>query len=187
MNNFKQKIVNFKKTFATDAEALEFKGSKGFTLIELIVYLSIVGIILTGISYLILDILKGQASSYSDQEVNYQLRYISGIMVEDIRTASDIASLSEENLILVLAESENIAYSFDENSKNLIRQIGSLEPAIINSENVEITGGFINYSKFNRTKNVGVYLEINYKNPGNIPDYDSSSRVEFTVELRGRR
>jgi len=48
-------------------------------------------------------------------------------------------------------------------------------------------GSFSDLSYLSRAKNVGINLEINYKNPGNLPDYNASTTAEFAVELRGRR
>ena len=159
---------------------------KGFTLIELIIYLAIVGFILTGISYLILDILGGQVSSYTDQEINHHLRYITDIMTEDVKVAQDIGSLSSNNLVLDMS-GDDITYNFDAGSKILTRQVGSDPSFVIHDEQIEVTGSFTDLSRLNRTKNIGIYLEINYKNPDNLSDYNSSTTANLAVELRGRK
>ena len=158
----------------------------GFTLIELIIYLAIVAMILTSISYLILDILGGQTKNYAGQEINFNLRFISNNLTKDIRSAQDISSLTADTLILTMP-GDDITYNFDSGNNILTRQLGAATPADVNSNEVEVTGSFTDLSYLNRTKNVGISLIINYKNPDNLPDYNSSTTAEFAVELRGRR
>ncbi|OGY47110.1 MAG: hypothetical protein A3J62_02205 [Candidatus Buchananbacteria bacterium RIFCSPHIGHO2_02_FULL_38_8] len=164
----------------------KFKSGVGFTLIEMIIYLAIVAMVLTAISYLILDIISGQTTSFTDQEVNYNLRFISNNLIKDIKSAQDISSLSGETLVLTMP-GEDITYNFNSVDNKLTRQLGSAEPINIHSDQVEVNGSFSSLSYLSRAKNVGIHLEINYKNPDNLSDYNASTTVDFAVELRGRR
>ncbi len=160
--------------------------SSGFTLIELIIYLGIVSIILVSISYLILDILGGQTKNYANAEVNQNLRFITNMITKDIKAASAISSLTADTLVLTLP-GDDITYNFNSGTKTIDRQLG-VNPAVsLNSSHVEIKGNFSDLSYLALAKNVGIHLEINYKNPGNLPDYNASTIVDFAVELRGRR
>ncbi len=197
IKNIKSKILNLKSLerqggftphllcVIKERTLIHRKGA-GFTLIELIIYLGIVGMILVSISYLILDIMVGQATNYADQEVNYNFRYIADILTDDIKSSQDIGSLTNSNLVLIMA-GDDIIYNFDETNKILSRQVGDAAPLSVNNENIEIIGNFTDFSKMGRTKNVGIHLNISYKNPGNISDYNSTTTVDFAVELRGRR
>jgi len=169
--NFKSQITNHKQ---------------GFTLIELIIYLAIVSIILISISYLILDILGGQVKSYANQEVNHNLRFISNNLIKDIKKAQDIGSLASDTLALTMP-GDDITYNFDSIDNKITRQLGVATPVDLNTNRVEVLGSFSDLSYLSRAKNVGINLEINYKNPGNLPDYNASTTAEFAVELRGRR
>jgi len=160
--------------------------NKGFTLIELIIYLAIVSIILISISYLILDILGGQTKNYAKQEVNHNLRFISDNLIKDIKKAQDIDSLASDTLVLTMP-GDDVTYNFDSINNKLTRQLGIAAPVDLNTNWVEISGSFSDLSYLARAKNVGINLEINYKNPGNLPDYNASTTIEFSVELRGRR
>jgi prepilin-type N-terminal cleavage/methylation domain-containing protein len=163
------------------------KNSKsGFTLIEVIVYLGIVSIILVSISYLIIDIISGQSKSNAGQEVNYNIRLINNYLVRDIGAASAIVSLSASNLVLD-SVGNTITYNFDAINKKLTRQLNSDSPVDLNTNKVEIVGSFTDLSYLNRAKNIKVNLTVDFKNPGNLPDYRYSFPAEFSVELRGRR
>ena len=140
----------------------KFKSGVGFTLIEMIIYLAIVAMVLTAISYLILDIISGQTTSFTDQEVNYNLRFISNNLIKDIKSAQDISSLSGETLVLTMP-GEDITYNFNSVDNKLTRQLGSAEPINIHSDQVEVNGSFSSLSYLSRAKNVGIHLEINMK------------------------
>jgi type II secretory pathway pseudopilin PulG len=158
----------------------------GFTLIETIIYLAIVSMILVSTSYLIIDLVSGQTKSVAKQEVNHNLRFISTEIIQDIRSAQAIGSLSADTLVLSMP-GDDITYIFDAGNLKLTRQLGAGSPIDLNTSQVNVTGSFTNYSYTTRSSNVGVSLTVEYKNPENLPDYEADSTTVFTVELRGRR
>jgi len=158
----------------------------GFTLIETIIYLLISSAILVSISYLILDIIGGQTKSFAGGEVNHNIRFISDSLAKDIRSAQDINSLIPATLVLTMP-GDNITYNFDAGSLTLTRQVGSGSVENLNTDAVEATGSFADHSYNARSKNVGVTLTIEYKNPSNLSDYVASTTSIFSLELRGRR
>jgi len=166
---------------------LNFKfQNRGFTLIEMIIYIAIVAMILTSISYLIIDIIGGQTINYTDQEVNYNLRLIANNLTRDIKQAQDIGSITADTLVLIMPV-DNIIYNFDNTAKIITRQIGSSVPVDIGSNKVEVVGSFSDLSRFYRSKNIGVNLAISYKNPDNLSNYNASTTIDFAVELRGKK
>jgi len=175
MQNAKFKIKNSKS-----------QSNFGFTLIEMIIYLAIVSIVLVSISYLILDVIGGQTKSYAGQEINQNIRYITNILIKDIKAAEDIGSLSSNTLVLTMS-GEDITYNFDGVSSIITRQVGAGSVVTLNSSLVEVDGSFTDLSYQGRSKNISVYLDINFKNPENLTDYDVNSNANFSVELRGRR
>jgi len=162
------------------------KKQKGFTLVELIIYLAIVSIILVTISYLIIDIFSSQTRTYSKEEVNQNLRFIVNYLVKDIKAAEGIGNLTADILLLNMP-GDDVTYSLNSGSKTITRQLGTNPTTELNSDQVEVLGSFSNLSYQGRNKNVGVNLIISYKNPGNLPDYGASSTAAFAVELRGKR
>ena len=157
--------------------------SSGFTLVELIIYIGIVAIILVSITYLVFDIISGQTKSYVHLEVDQNLRFIKDIMTQDIKTASDFNIPSADVLNL---DTGAVIYTFDGVNNKITRQEGAVINDITTDE-IEVTGNFTSLSYNQRTKNVRVHLDINYKNPSNLSDYQASQVVDFTMELRGRR
>lgn len=158
----------------------------GFTLIEMIIYISIVGIILVSISYLILDIISGQTRGYASNDVNQNIRFISSILTKDIKAAQDISSIAADTLVLTMP-GDDITYNFDALNNKLTRQLGIATAEDINSTRVDVSGSFTDLSYLTRAKNITIELIVEYKNPSNLPDYNASTTVNFSVELRGRR
>ena len=152
----------------------------------MIIYLAIVSIILVTLSYLIIDILGGQTKNVAGQEVNQNLRFITNYLIKDVKSAQGIGSLTADTLVLT-RPADDITYNFDGVSQKITRQLGAAAPVDLNSRQLEVTGSFIDLSYLGRTKNVGINLIVSYKNPENLPDYNASTTVEFSVELRGRR
>lgn len=163
-----------------------FRRRGGFTIIEMIIYLAICSIILVSISYLIIDILAGQTRNYAADEVNQNLAFISDNLIKDIKSASAINSLTASTLVLAIP-SNIVTYNFDGVNQKLTRQLGGNLAVDVSSNLIDVSGGFSNFSYLTRSANVGVSLVISYKNPDNLPDYNSTTTASFTVELRGRR
>lgn len=162
------------------------KPQKGFTLIEMIIYLAIVSIVLVSITYLILDIMSGQTRTNAGEEVNYNSRFISQILTREIKVAQNIGSISSSSVTLTMP-GDDIVYTFVPGDLTLTRQVGLAAAQIVNTSQVEVTGSFINNSYLARNKNISVNLMIDYKNPANLPDYNASTVADFSIELRGRR
>ena len=161
--------------------------NKGFTLIELIIYVGIVSIILVSITYLVLDILGSQSKSIAYLEAEQNLRFMKEIMTRDIKSAKDITSLTADTLVLKNAPSDDITYAFVSINNKISRQVGEYPSLDINSNEVEVSGSFSNLSYGARSRNVRVHLDINYYNPDNLADYRASLSSDFSVSLRGRR
>src|SRR3989338_4365178 len=165
---------------------LPIANRRGFTLVEMIIYIAIVSVILVSISYLMIDIAGGQIKSEARLEVNYNLRLISQRLLADIHSAQNISSLAPDTLVLA-GPGGTVTYNFDATNFELTRQVASNPAVVLNTKAVEISGSFSDRSFLGRTKNVSVQLTVSYKNPGNLPDYQASESLNFAAELRGRR
>lgn len=159
---------------------------RGFTLMELIVYIAIVSIILVSLTYLILDIIGGQTHSDASLEINQNLRFITRNLVSDIHAAQTVSSLVADTLILATPGGQ-VTYHFDSGDKKITRQVDAGNPIDLSSDEIEVGGSFSDQSFSDRNKTVGVVLNISYKNPSNRSDFNATTSAIFSVELRGRR
>src|SRR3989344_1665551 len=104
-------IRNKEQGIGNKLKATSYKLQAGFTLVELIIYLGIVALLLTSVSYLIIDLMSGQTSSRADEEVNYNVRLIAGRLAADIAAAQQIVSLTSDRLTLDLP-GDDVTYEF---------------------------------------------------------------------------
>ncbi len=158
---------------------------KGFTLIELIIYIALVGVILVSLSLLALEILGGQSRSYARQEVVQNSRFIVSEIKKDIAKASSITSISTSTLQLFVPNSDSITFSFA--SSTLTKTEGAGTPIVLHADDVEVAGEFIDLSINGRTQHVGITVTTSFINPDDSPDFNASSTVDFSMELRGRK
>lgn len=80
------------------------KNEYGFTLIELILYIALVSIFLTGAVLFTWDIVYGRVRSSIQQEANQNLRHVAKRISYEVRNASDINSLASGDLCLASSE-----------------------------------------------------------------------------------
>ena len=166
--------------------------NKGFTLVELIIYLAIVGTVLVFTTYFAIDIIHGRVKANVLQEVHQNFRFAMGKMTQEIRRAKDITSLSSSTLVLDNdGVAEAVTFNFDAVNKKVTMQIGSGSITDLTGDEVEVIGSFTNLSYAyptgsNRSKNVKIDMTVSYKNPENMEEWEASQTVETTVELRGK-
>lgn len=79
---------------------------KGFTLIELILYIALIAIFISGAITFAWDIVYGGAKSSVQREVNYNIRLASKRIAYEIRNASAINSVTSNSLCLASDISE---------------------------------------------------------------------------------
>src|SRR3989344_7372816 len=92
MTNYKLQI----KLECFENLRLKIIGEKGFTLIELILYMALVSIVLTAIVPFAWNIIGGGVKSSAQQEVFSQARFVSERIKYEIRNASGITSVRSE-------------------------------------------------------------------------------------------
>ncbi|HJY62910.1 MAG TPA: prepilin-type N-terminal cleavage/methylation domain-containing protein [Ignavibacteria bacterium] len=85
-------------------QTIHYKNKNGFTLIELILYIGLVGIILSGIIFFTWNIIFGGTKSNIQLLVNQNIRFASKRISYEIRNASNINSVSSNDLCLASSD-----------------------------------------------------------------------------------
>lgn len=85
---------------------------KGFSLVELIIYMGVLSMLIGVMSVLFSSILNTQLDSASTSSIDQDARYIQARMAYDMQRASSIVSVTA-NTLQVLANSINYTYSLD--------------------------------------------------------------------------
>jgi len=164
---------------------------KGFTLIEILIYTTIVAIFLVAAVNFSLDIIEGKAKARSMREVQQNTRFSIERMTQEIRRASGInlgQSVFDTHpgiLSLAMPEAEKNPTIFDLSLDGALRITqGTSTPEILTTNQVATTNlVFTNLSPLAWSKNIKINLTIQYKNPER-KEFEATSIVETAVSLR---
>ncbi len=128
--------------------------NKGFTLIEIIIYVGLLGIILMLVSGYAWNILQGSTRSTSRQEVQQNARFGLEKIIRTVRAGQD-----PQNTF-------------------------SLQDGTLHQNGVPITGEEVEVTAANFTPISNSYkieLALRYRNPENRPEYDANIKVTSSV------
>ena len=151
--------------------------NRGFTFIELILYVSIVTIMLTSIIPFAWNIIGSGAKSGTQQEVFSQARFVSERIKYEIRNADGINSVSATSISLDTSTDPTTV--IDLLGGKIRIKYGAATVLELNSDDTKITSlTFTDYSLGN-TKHIGFALTVESNSP-------AGARQEFkeTVTLR---
>lgn len=174
--------------------------SKGFTFIELILYISIVTIMLTAIIPFAWNIIGGSVKSSTQQEVSSAARFVSERLKYEIRNAQDIDSAnsnfdtnlandSNQKLALIISLSPLITNYICVSTDGQILIDTSSPPCSgnpLNSTDIKVTDlTFTNYtSADNKTKHVGFILTATANFPSQRHEFQETITLRSSAEVR---
>lgn len=162
------------------------KQNKGFTLIELILYIAILTIMMNALIPFAWNIIQAGAKSSTEQEVFSTARYVSERIKYEIRNASGINSVSANSISLTELVAANNPTVIDLSANQVRIKLGASSPVVLNSTNTKVTDlTFTNYtSSDNKTKNIDFTLTVtgNYSSAGQ--EYTDSTSLRASAEVR---
>ncbi len=173
--------------------------NRGFTLIEFLVYSTIVVVVGVVSVEFILNIYEGKAKSTAYFEVQENARLAMERIIQEIHGAQNI-NLGSSSFDVNLAVTPGAKLSlqmkdvslnpteFDVVSGVLRIKQGTSGPYELTNNQVQITNlTFRNFTSPNgRSRNIGVELVIEYVNPENLPQWEASISLKTAVELRDK-
>jgi len=164
----------------------------GFTLVETLIYIAIVGgIMVTFISFS-LNISGAHEKVYTSQEVQANARIALDLITKKIQSASSVsttASVFGANpgiLYLVMSSStlNPTIISMSSNTSSLQIKEGVSSTTTVTSNVVSVTNlVFNNWSASSTRENIGVNLTVSYVTSTH-PEYQSSQSLQTSVSLR---
>lgn len=163
--------------------------NKGFTLIELILYVAIITIVMGALIPFAWNVIEGSAKSGVEQEVSSQARYVSERIKYEIRRASGITSVSATSISLTNFSPDTTTIISLSGGKMQINKNGT-GPVNLNSDDTTITtvGGviFTDYQSADaKTKHIQFTFTIDDNYTGSRQEYDAPAiTVESSAELR---
>ena len=168
------------------------KSGAGLTLIELLVYISlVVGILITATTFA-WNIINSRTKAFAIQEVEQNGRFIMEKITQTTYSATDITSPTPGNsanqLELVLKDLTYDPTVFTVVNNTIQMSEGAGGFINLSSDRVRVTDLiFRNMSSANgKTKNVEVTFTLEHLNPDNRQEWQFSDNFKATIELRDR-
>lgn len=160
---------------------------KGFTLIELILYVSIITIVMSALIPFAWNVIEGGAKSSVEQDVSSQARFISQRIMYEIRNASDINSVSASSISLKVANASLDPTIIDLFGGNIRIKQGPGQADILNSTDTTITSlTFTDYSSADlKAKNIQFTFTIDDNYTGARQEFNAPPEtLESAAEIR---
>lgn len=164
------------------AEKLEIKG---FTLIELIVYVALFAIFITGAILFSFDVIYGREKSFNQQIVQQNARIALSRITYEVRRAQDIQSLSPTQLILTNGVSQT---TISLEGQTIRFSSGGLGPYDLTSNQVAVTNLLFTdlTSPGNDAKSVSITLTLRQAEPAASGQLTAETQISQSVELNSQ-
>jgi len=161
---------------------------RGFSLIEFIIYISIVAIFLVSVTGFLWDIVLGNVKTTADQEVQYNTRFALTKIQQAIKGATAINApvLHSSSNILTLEMRDSLLDPtiFDLFQGKLRVTQGGAGPYDVTTNRVIVQElEFVNLSYVDTPGTVRIGLKIDHINPSGQRAYDVSSHLITSVSL----
>lgn len=166
--------------------------NRGFTIIEVIAYVAVLGIIGTSFSSVLLWGIKTYTKSQAMQETTWNAKRAMDIIVQEIREAEDVYSPTTSTSQLSLETSKYTpsghATSFIDFflcEEKLCFKRESQPAVVLTSNNARVTElSFQEVRTAATIPSVQVILEVEYKNPNNRPELISVLELSSVASVR---
>jgi len=160
--------------------------SGGFTFIEMLIYIGIIGMMMATLVPSALEMISGQTESNNNSEMYSQVRKISDRIKYEIRNASGINSVTTQSISLASSVAGNNPTIIDQSGAFIRIKQGAGAVINLNSSDSTVSGlVFTNFtSGDNKTKNIQFTFTLlqNYSSVRN--EYTGSSSIEGAAEVR---
>ncbi len=163
---------------------------KAFTLIETIVYISIVGVIIVAASTLAINVFQSYEKNSNYQNIQNNSRFILNRITDEIESAEAI------NLADSIFDQDNGKLSLQTNSAQTNPTIFQIESGILTIKqgtaesipltNTDITISQLNFQNLSAPKTSGtikITITLNYLNLGNRADQNASLTLTSSANL----
>lgn len=170
------------------------KNNKGFTLIEMLLYVAIVSIVMSTLIAFAWNVIISGARNTTQQEVYSQSRYVTERLKYEIRNANDI-NIDTSNFDVNLATNPSAQLSLAVNSPNnptlitvdsgkAMIKLGGSAAVALNSADTTVTDlTFSNYSD-SRTQHISFTLTLISNSSSTRKEYQQTISIRSSAELR---
>ncbi len=162
------------------------KSSKGFTFIELILYMAIMTFIISSLVPFAWNIIGTGAKSATQQEVFSSARYVSERIKYEIRDASGINSVAATSISLSNSNAAKNPTIIDLSGGKIRVKYGASSAVNINSTDTTVSSlAFTNYtSGDNKTKNIQFTFTLQSNYSTTRQEYIETTSIRGDAEVR---
>jgi len=160
------------------------KNKKAFTLIELLLYISIAGVMILSISIFLFTVLQSRVKNQTIAEIEQQGTQVMQIITQTIRNSSSIISPSQGNNSTSLEVDNNGTPTNFDLSGGIIRVN---EGMVVNLTNSRITVSgldFYNLSQDNTIGTIRIQFTLTHINPAGRNEYNYSKTFYGSASLK---
>ncbi len=165
------------------------QNKKGFTLVELLLYVGLSAILLLVISLFLTTMLAARAKQQTITEVEAQAMQMMQIITQSIRNAeginSPLAGESASTLSLSMSDAQNNPTDFNMNQNTLQITEGSQSSINLSNTGIHITNFTVqNLSRNDTSGLVRISFDVNYNNESGRSEYNYNKSFNTSVSLR---
>ena len=167
----------------------KIKNNRGFTLLELLLYISIAGVILLVVSIFLSALLQSRIKNQTVSEVEQQGAYVMQLITQTIRNAEGITSpaqgISNTSLTLDVADLTDDPTAFDLSSGVIRITEGVGSPVNLTNSRINASGlSFQNLSKTDTAGIIRIIFTLTHINPEGRNEYNFSKTFYGSASLR---
>ncbi len=164
----------------------DYMKNKGFTLIELIIALTIFSLVIISMAAITVSMIKSQRKTFALQNIQEPARYISESMSKEIRMSQinslDSGGSQRDILNITNDKNENVDYRFIA-ANRLQRQVDGGGWQYLSPANLEVTGGFY-ISKSSSPDRAKVTIVMQIKSTGAKVEEQAEVYLQSTISQR---
>ncbi len=183
-------MVLLTKNFGSISPGISFKKTmKGFTIIEFLIYILIVGVLLMVLSQFGFRVVNDRMRTIAQREVEQNLRFSIEEINRTIRNASGINSpffsATSSALSLAMSDPAKNPTVFSLSGAVLTKQEGVFPAVPLTSSQVNITNLLFTNTSYGGTPgNLSTTLTIEYKNPSGRREYSDTITFSSSASIR---
>ena len=156
---------------------------RGFTLVELILYIAIVTMLMTAVISFTSDIVYGRVKSQVHQEVNQNIRLASKRIIYEIKNASGVNSVSASSISLASTDAGRNPTVIDISSGRLRIGYGGNQ-YFLTSNKVSVSS--LTFTDLSAASSKNIKFSITVESTGDRKEFQKSETFETSVELRSQ-
>ena|SRR3989338_5542629 len=154
---------------------------KGFTLIEMLLYIVIISTALIGVFTFINVLIRTRVKTQAAIEVEQQGILIMEALTQDIRNASSVSELSSETLSLARADGASVSVILEDQK---ILRSATAGTHSLNSPKVSASDLLISNQAAAGPPSIQISFTLSHANPSHRPEYDYARTFITSATLR---